>query len=94
MAGNYAPTVPVQVEANKLGCSQVLFTLPSEGGPILSECGAMNIFFVLKQHDGTVEVATPFLDGTILPGRLHAQHETYHVHHVPSRQFFESVGRY
>lgn len=48
---------------------------PAQGGlaadPLaarLSECGTMNMFFVFKLPKGGVELATPRLDDTLLPG--------------------------
>jgi branched-chain amino acid aminotransferase len=47
------------------------------GSAVISECGAMNLFFVLQQSSDSsnsssekpaLEVVTPPLDGTILPG--------------------------
>lgn len=71
--GNYAPTIKPQSDAARAhGASQVLYTLPMPGHPpdaIISESGAMNIFFFLDKPDGTgQELVTPPLDGTILPG--------------------------
>ncbi|KAF8073223.1 Srpra [Scenedesmus sp. PABB004] len=88
VAGNYAPTVAPQVAAmQQHRCSQVLYTLPrgaDSRDALLSECGAMNMMFVLDRRgasDGasgaaggggggapSLEVVTPPLDGTILPG--------------------------
>lgn len=60
---------------------QVVYALPQGPDPkdaLISECGAMNMMFVLKkdttaaqagqQHAAGIEVVTPPLDGTILPG--------------------------
>jgi hypothetical protein len=61
-----------QVAASEnYGCSQVVYTMPN--GPdardaTLSECGAMNVFFLMQRPGGGVELVTPPLDGTILPG--------------------------
>lgn len=32
------------------------------------EVGSSNIFFVFKNNDGTIEVATPDLEDMVLPG--------------------------
>lgn len=73
VGGNYAATISPQVEAAELyGTHQVLYTYNSTPGPgeeaIFAECGSMNIFFFLQKGDGSKELATPVLDGTILPG--------------------------
>jgi branched-chain amino acid aminotransferase len=60
---------------------QVVYALPQGPDPndaLISECGAMNMMFVLRRfkalHAGAqqgtpdIEVVTPPLDGTILPG--------------------------
>lgn len=62
---------------------QVMYCLPcgdDPGDALLSECGAMNLFFVFKRSSSSahssggsdgitqIEVVTPPLDGTILPG--------------------------
>ena len=62
----------MQVAASRdHGCSQVVYTLPNGPDPLdatISECGAMNVFFLLRKSDGGSELVTPPLDGTILPG--------------------------
>lgn len=64
-AGNYAPTFVPAKAARERGCTQVLFT----NNGFVGECAAMNVFFVLQDEDGTLELVTPPLDdGTILPG--------------------------
>ena len=70
MGGNYAPTIKPQVDAaREHGCAQVLYTLPrGAGDAAISEVGAMNLFVLLRGADGALELATPALDGTILPG--------------------------
>jgi branched-chain amino acid aminotransferase len=60
---------------------QVVYALPQGPDPndaLISECGAMNMMFVFRRfkaaHAGAqqgtpdIEVVTPPLDGTILPG--------------------------
>jgi branched-chain amino acid aminotransferase len=61
----------------------VAYALPQGDNPddaVISECGAMNLFFVFKRpqaagssssssrRGGSLELVTPPLDGTILPG--------------------------
>jgi branched-subunit amino acid aminotransferase/4-amino-4-deoxychorismate lyase len=52
-----------------------MYTLPAPSGEpqdaSLSECGSMNVFLVLERSraaGGGLELVTPPLDGTILPG--------------------------
>jgi branched-chain amino acid aminotransferase len=61
-AGNYAPTLVAEREAQEAGCHSVLW-LDGVHRSFVEECGVMNIFFVLDD-----EVVTPPLEGTILPG--------------------------
>ena len=71
LAGNYAPTMAIQTEAQQEhGCHQVLYTFdPQDGqGARIAEAGAMNVMVVLEKEGGGLELATPPLDGTILPG--------------------------
>lgn len=70
VGGNYATTILPQVEAaEKYGASQVLYTFEEHGQPaVFAESGAMNIFFLIQNINGERELATPPLDGTILPG--------------------------
>ncbi|KAL3698906.1 hypothetical protein R1sor_012982 [Riccia sorocarpa] len=69
VGGNYAPTILPQLKAAQRGCSQVLYVLDDgcDGGAI-GESGAMNVFFLFKKDDGSLELVTPPLDGIILPG--------------------------
>jgi branched-chain amino acid aminotransferase len=62
VAGNYAASLLAQSEANKVGYSQVLWLDAIEQKNI-EEVGAMNIFVQFRN-----EVATPALNGSILPG--------------------------
>ena len=64
LALNYAPTFRPQQAAAKLGYDQCLWLLNGT----ITEAGAMNFFVVLKRDDGALDVVTPPLDGTILPG--------------------------
>ena len=61
--GNYAASLLPQMEAQALGCSQVLFLDPVEGR-YLEELGGMNVFLVYR--DG--RIVTPELSGSILEG--------------------------
>ncbi|WP_205008231.1 branched-chain amino acid aminotransferase [Sphingosinicella ginsenosidimutans] len=61
--GNYAASLAAQADAISRGCDQVVFLDAAERRWI-EELGGMNIFFVFD--DGSI--ATPPLDGTILPG--------------------------
>ncbi|KAJ1672442.1 branched-chain-amino-acid transaminase bat2, partial [Spiromyces aspiralis] len=66
VGGNYAPSVLPQVEAAKLGYQQVLWTIGEDHE--LMEVGTMNLFVFWKNEQGEMELITPELDGTILPG--------------------------
>jgi branched-chain amino acid aminotransferase len=85
LAGNYSPCFKPQMQAIQRGYQQNLwcidesaFTRDARGGPVLQECGQMNLFIVFKDKDGRgddgegvleVELATPGLETeTILPG--------------------------
>ncbi len=62
---NYSPGFVPQRLAAKKGYDQILWLL----GDIVTEAGAMNYFVVLKRDDDDgIDVFTPELDGTILPG--------------------------
>ncbi len=61
--GNYSASLLPQQEAQKQGCSQVLF-LDAVEGTYLEELGGMNLFLVRK--DGSL--LTPSLTGSILEG--------------------------
>ncbi|XP_055930305.1 branched-chain-amino-acid aminotransferase, cytosolic-like isoform X1 [Argiope bruennichi] len=66
MGCNYAPTIYIQKIAEKQNLQQVLW-LYGENHQ-LTEVGTMNIFVFLVNAAGEVELVTPPLDGTILPG--------------------------
>ena len=61
--GNYAASLLAQSEAIRQGCDQVVFLDAAERRWV-EELGGMNVFFVFD--DGSM--ATPPLNGTILPG--------------------------
>ncbi|EPQ61304.1 branched-chain amino acid aminotransferase II [Gloeophyllum trabeum ATCC 11539] len=70
---NYAPGFEPQKRAAQKGYMQVLWLFKEgEGrgleGLKVTEAGAMNFFVVVKRADGDLDVITPPLDGTILPG--------------------------
>lgn len=64
LGGNYAPCVLPQVEAAARGYAQNLWLFDG----YLTEVGSMNLFLVFNNPDGTRELVTPPLDGTILEG--------------------------
>ncbi|KAG7098221.1 hypothetical protein E1B28_000188 [Marasmius oreades] len=64
LAVNYGPGFQPLREATKRGYSQVLWLL----GDKITEAGAMNFFAVVERDDGDLDLITPPLDGTILPG--------------------------
>jgi len=61
-AGNYAPAMRADVDAQQAGCQTVLW-LDGQHRRFIEECGVMNVFFVIGDT-----VVTPSLEGTILPG--------------------------
>ncbi|KAJ7862864.1 branched-chain-amino-acid transaminase [Mycena leptocephala] len=63
---NYSPGFIPQQSAAALGYDQVLWLLGLDKQ--ITEAGAMNFFAVTQRADGGVNVVTPPLDGTILPG--------------------------
>ncbi|WP_018802283.1 branched-chain amino acid aminotransferase [Salinispora arenicola] len=65
-AANYAPSFAAQRQAQQFGCDQVVW-LDATSGQLVEELGGMNLFFV--RRTGTdVELVTPQLTGTLLPG--------------------------
>ncbi|KAJ1732801.1 branched-chain-amino-acid transaminase bat2 [Coemansia sp. Benny D160-2] len=66
LGANYAPSVKPQVAAEKKGYQQVLWTIGEDHE--LMEVGTMNLFVYWRNEDGELELVTPPLDGTILPG--------------------------
>ncbi|KAJ7443211.1 aminotransferase [Mycena galericulata] len=63
---NYSPGFVPQRAAAELGYDQILWLLDEDKK--ITEAGAMNFFAVIERADGGVNVLTPPLDGTILPG--------------------------
>jgi len=68
LGANYAPGFLPQQIAAKQGYEQCLWLL----GENVMEAGAMNFFVVLKRDDGDLDLVTPPLDGTVLPGLTRA----------------------
>lgn len=68
LGANYAPTIMVQKQAEKLGLQQVLWLYGDDMK--LTEVGTMNIFLSLRNREtGKIHLITPPLsDGLILPG--------------------------
>ncbi|KAG7305414.1 hypothetical protein JYU34_009483 [Plutella xylostella] len=66
VGSNYGPTIEVTAKAAKLGYHQVLWLFGPDHE--LTEVGAMNIFMVYVNEQGEKTLATPPLNGLILPG--------------------------
>ncbi|XP_009904476.1 branched-chain-amino-acid aminotransferase, cytosolic isoform X1 [Dryobates pubescens] len=66
LGGNYGSSVYAQQEAMELGCQQVLWLYGEDHQ--ITEVGTMNLFLYWINEDGENELATPPLDGIILPG--------------------------
>ncbi|CAH2351550.1 branched-chain-amino-acid aminotransferase, mitochondrial [[Candida] railenensis] len=66
LGANYAPCILPQLEAAKRGYAQNLWLFGEEG--YITEVGTMNAFFAFENDDGTKELTTAPLDGTILEG--------------------------
>lgn len=66
-AGNYAASLVGKAEAARHGCEEALW-LDAAEHRWLEELSAMNFFCVSRRADGTLELATPPLNGTILDG--------------------------
>jgi branched-chain amino acid aminotransferase len=65
--GNYAASLAAQAEASAQGCDQVVW-LDALEHRWVEEMGGMNLFFVFTSPTGEVEVVTPELTGSLLPG--------------------------
>ncbi|KAJ6666248.1 hypothetical protein lerEdw1_000520, partial [Lerista edwardsae] len=63
---NYGSSIYAQREAMELGCQQVLWLYGEDHQ--ITEVGTMNLFLYWRNEDGEEELATPPLDGIILPG--------------------------
>uniref|UniRef100_A0AC11AXU9 Branched chain amino acid transaminase 1 n=1 Tax=Ovis aries TaxID=9940 RepID=A0AC11AXU9_SHEEP len=66
MGGNYGSSLFAQCEAVENACQQVLWLYGEENQ--ITEVGTMNLFLYWINEDGEEELATPPLDGIILPG--------------------------
>lgn len=66
MGSNYGPTIRVQQTATRKGRQQVLWLYGEDHQ--LTEVGTMNIFMFYINENGEKELATPPLNGLILPG--------------------------
>jgi branched-chain amino acid aminotransferase len=67
VGGNYGASIEPSQKAASKGYAQVLWLFGEDHQ--ITEVGAMNIFFLLKNKDGTTELTTAPLDrGDILPG--------------------------
>ena len=64
--GNYAASLLAQEQAAAEGCDQVVWLDAVERSAV-EEMGGMNLFFVFRDGD-RIELATPGLTGTLLPG--------------------------
>ncbi|XP_062928393.1 branched-chain-amino-acid aminotransferase, cytosolic-like isoform X2 [Mobula hypostoma] len=66
LGGNYGCSLYAQSEAAKVGCQQVLWLYDDDEK--ITEAGTMNLFLYWINEHGEEELATPPLDGIILPG--------------------------
>ncbi|XP_044534391.1 branched-chain-amino-acid aminotransferase, cytosolic [Gracilinanus agilis] len=66
IGGNYGASIFAQNEALHYGCQQVLWLYGEDHQ--ITEVGTMNLFLYWINEDGEDELATPPLDGIILPG--------------------------
>uniref|UniRef100_A0A286XRD2 Branched-chain-amino-acid aminotransferase n=2 Tax=Cavia porcellus TaxID=10141 RepID=A0A286XRD2_CAVPO len=66
MGGNYGCSLFAQYHAGEMGCQQVLWLYGEDHQ--ITEVGTMNLFLYWINEDGEKELATPPLDGIILPG--------------------------
>lgn len=68
LGANYAPCIVPQKQAASRGFQQNLWLFGEE--EYVTEVGTMNLFAAIKGRDGTPELVTAPLDGTILEGVL------------------------
>ncbi|XP_061300385.1 branched-chain-amino-acid aminotransferase, cytosolic isoform X3 [Pezoporus flaviventris] len=66
LGANYGSSIYAQQEALEFGCQQVLWLYGEDHQ--ITEVGTMNLFLYWINEDGENELATPPLDGIILPG--------------------------
>jgi len=64
LGANYGPTIMISKEAEKRGFNQILWLTDNK----ITEIGACNIFFLIKNADGEKELVTAPIDGISLPG--------------------------
>lgn len=65
--GNYAASLLAQAQAAEEGCDQVVW-LDGVERKYVEEMGGMNLFFVYGSDPDNVEIVTPDLTGSLLPG--------------------------
>ena len=65
--GNYAASLLAQAQATDAGCDQVVW-LDGVERKYVEEMGGMNLFFVYGSDPDNVEIVTPDLSGSLLPG--------------------------
>lgn len=65
--GNYAASLLAQAQAAHEGCDQVVW-LDGVERKYVEEMGGMNLFFVYGSDPDNVEILTPDLSGSLLPG--------------------------
>ncbi|MEJ7650388.1 MAG: branched-chain amino acid aminotransferase [Nakamurella sp.] len=65
--GNYAASLIAQADAATKGCDQVVW-LDAVERRWIEEMGTNNLCFVFGTPDGQVEIVTPELNGSLLPG--------------------------
>lgn len=70
LGANYAPCIIPQIEAASRGFQQNLWLFKDvrDGEEYVTEVGTMNLFAAFRHKDGTKELVTTPLDGTILEG--------------------------
>lgn len=66
IGGNYGPTIRIQEKASEKNCTQVLWLYGPDHQ--ITEVGTMNMFVHWINEAGEPEIATPPLNGLILPG--------------------------
>lgn len=67
--GNYGGTIRPEWEARQAGCAQNLWLLGDDEAAVVTEAGTMNFFMLWRESEtAPLELVTPPLDGTILPG--------------------------
>ncbi|XP_066446877.1 branched-chain-amino-acid aminotransferase, cytosolic isoform X2 [Eleutherodactylus coqui] len=66
IGGNYGNSLFAQYEAQGYGCQQVLWLYGEDEQ--ITEVGTMNLFLFWTNENDELELATPPLDGIILPG--------------------------